>query len=212
MKNILILMLVTFVSAYSQNGDQAKKLLEEVSAKMNSYDNVYVKFDYMLENKEEDVQQALEGDVTLQGEKYVVNLFGSNQIFDGLKTYTIIPENEEVNISEPDADDKNNISPSKFITFYKNGYTFVMGDLKNIGGKQVQFVQLVPIDTNSEMALVIVGIDNKSKHIYNIKQIGKNKIETTLTVRDLKIDQNLNNGMFVFDQKKYEDLGYIIND
>lgn len=214
MKNILNLTLVvfTFFTAFSQNGEEAKKILDQVSDKMSSYKNIYIEFDYILENKTEDVQQDMNGDVILQGDKYIVNFFGSTQMFDGTKTYTIIPENEEVNISIADIDDNNTITPSKLFSFYKIGYTYKMDELKNIKGKKIQFVKLVPIDSNSEVASVLVGINNKTNHIYIIKEIGKNGTDTTLTVKKIKTNQNLKDNLFLFDQNKYEDLGYIIND
>ncbi len=214
MKNILNLTFVifTFFTAFSQSGEEAKKILDEVSDKMSSYNSVYIEFDYILENKTEDVQQEMNGDVILQGDKYIVNFFGSTQIFDGKKTYTIIPENEEVNISNADIDSNNTITPSKLFSFYKSGYTYNMGELKNMKGKKIQFVKLVPIDSNSEIASVLVGINNKTKHIYVIKEIGKNGTDTILTVKKMKTNQNLNDNIFLFDQKKYENLGYIVND
>ncbi len=214
MKNFIKFSLVffTFLTAFSQNGDGAKKLLDEVSEKMSSYNNVFVDFDYILNNKAEDVRQELSGDVLLQGEKYIVNLFGSTQIFDGSKTYTIIPENEEVNISNADLDSDNTVTPSKFFSFYNNGYTFNLGKVSTINGKKIQFVKLVPIDTNSEVNTVLVGIDLKNKHIYQIIENGKNGTDTILTAKSIKTNQVLDSSLFLFDKNKYEELGYIIND
>ncbi len=214
MKKYITLVLAFGVTllATSQNGDSAKKLLDEVSDQMNTYQNVYVEFDYRLENKAENVTQDTKGDATLQGDKYLVHFFGSTQIFDGKKTYTIIPENEEVNISVADTDNQNTITPAKFYSFYKTGYTFGMGDSKKVGGKDIQFVKLTPIDSNSEISSVLVGIDTKTKNIDTIKQIGENGTETVLKVKNLKTNQNLKNNLFSFDLKKYEDLGYIINE
>ena len=84
----------------AQNDAEAGKWLDEASETMSRYENISVDFDYVLDNRSEDVTQELSGSVLLQGEMYVVNLFGSTQIYDGNNTYTIIPENEEVNISD----------------------------------------------------------------------------------------------------------------
>ena len=94
MKNILFLTLTifTFFTSFSQNGGEAKKLLEDVTSRMKSYDNIYIVFDYVLENKEADVEQIFGGDVILQGENYVVNLFDTTIIYDGDFSYTIVPE------------------------------------------------------------------------------------------------------------------------
>lgn len=214
MKKHIILALIlalTFLTTFSQNDTKAKKILDKVSKTMSSYDNVFIDFKYELNNKAEDVHQELSGDVILQGEKYVVNLFGSTQMFDGSKTYTIIPENEEVNISSVDIDNENTVTPSKFFSFYKSGYTYTLGKLKNIDGKKIQFVNLVPIDTNSEVLSVLVGVDLKNNHIHQIIEIGKNGTETILTVKQMKTNQNIDSSLFYFDEKKYENLGYFIN-
>lgn len=214
MKKIIFTFFIVFTSlvSFSQNGGEAKKILDGVSQKMSSYQNIFIDFDYILDNKEEDVRQELSGDVLLQGEKYMVNLFGSTQIFDGSKTYTIMPENEEVNISNADIDDKNLVTPSKFYSFYKSGYSFYMGEKKKIKGKKIQFVKLVPMDSNSEVNSVFVGVDLSSMHIYQVIENGKNGTNTILTAKKIKTNQDLASDLFTFNKSKYEKMGYFIND
>ena len=212
MKNYIKFSLIffTFFTVFSQN-DGSKKLLDDVSTNMSSYNNVLVDFDYVLNNKTEDVQQELSGDVIIQGEKYLVNLFGSTQFYDGSKTYTIIPEDEEVDVSNVDIDNKNTMTPSKIFSFYKSGYMYNLDKVSTINGKKIQFVKLIPIDTNSEINSVLVGIDVKNKHIYQIIENGKNGTDTILTAKKVKTNQTLDSSLFTFDKAKYEDLGYIIN-
>jgi len=195
----------------AQGDANAKSILDEASETMKSYSNVSMDFDYVLDNRAEDVKQEMSGDVILAGEKYLVNLFGSTQIFDGVKTYTIIPENEEVNISDADVDMDNTFTPSKFYSFYESGYRYAMDELKQSGGKKIQFVKLTPIDTNSEITSILVGIDMNTNHIYQIIEIGNNGTRTILTAKNIKINQTLDGGVFAFDEKKYEDLNYMIN-
>lgn len=195
----------------AQNEETAKSILDKASGTMSAYSNLSMDFDYVLDNKAEDVKQEMSGDVILEGEKYVVNLFGSTQIFDGSKTYTIVPENEEVNISDSDLDEENTFTPSKFYSFYKSGYTYSMGELKQINGKNIQFVKLTPIDTNSEISNIMVGIDTKMNHIYQVIEIGVNQTRTILTAKNIKTNQQINGSVFAFDQKKYEELNYMIN-
>ena len=146
----------------AQSDQTAKSILDKASSTMSAYSNLSMDFDYVLDNKAEDVKQEMSGDVMINGEKYVVNLFGSTQIFDGSKTYTIIPENEEVNISDEDLDEESTFTPSKFYSFYESGYTYKMDEVKQIDGKKIQFVKLTPIDTNSEVTNILVGIDTKT--------------------------------------------------
>ena len=197
--------------ALAQSDQTAKSILDKASGTMSAYSNLSMDFDYVLDNKAEDVKQEMSGDVIIKGEKYIVNLFGSTQIFDGSKTYTIIPENEEVNISDEDLDEENTFTPSKFYSFYESGYTYKMDELKQIAGKKIQFVKLTPIDTDSEVMIILVGIDTKTNHIYQVIEIGVNQTRTILTAKNIKTNQEMNAAIFAFDQKKYEELNYMIN-
>ncbi len=194
---------------FAQNSDKAKKLLDEVSTKVNSYENIYIDFKYVLDNKQEDVHQETRGNVTLQGDKYVLNFLGITQLFDGKKVYQIVPENEEVTITDADEEDESTITPSKMLTFYKDGYKYDWDILQNIRGRKIQYVKLTPIDSNSEIQHILLGIDSTTKHIYNLIEVGKNSTQTTLTVNSFKTDQPLSKTLFTFDATKYD--GYYIN-
>ena len=86
-----------------------------------------------------------------------------------------------------------------------------MDELKQIGGKKIQFVKLTPIDTNSEVTNILVGIDTKTNHIYQVIEIGANQTRTILTAKNIKTNQELDAAIFAFDQEKYEELNYMIN-
>src|SRR5690606_14163469 len=118
MKKLSIILIALFITSLSQAQD-AKSLLKEVSAKVKSYDNIAIDFKYNLNNAKENVSQETRGDVTLQGNKYVLNMLGTTRIFDGKNIYTIVPEDEEVTISAYNANDDKEITPSKMLTFYE---------------------------------------------------------------------------------------------
>lgn len=210
MKYILLLIAISAVSfTQAQDANKAKALLDEVYNKVKGYDNIYVDFKYVLNNKEADVNTETRGDVTLQGDKYLFNYLGSQQLFDGNKVYTIVPENEEVTI-ENKAEDENTITPSKMLTFYKQGHNYQWDILQNVQGRKIQYVKLIPIDTDTEIKSILLGIDVETKHIYKLVETGKNGTVTTITVNSFKTDQNLSKTLFNFDEGKYKDEGYYI--
>ncbi len=190
----LVLVFVLGVFAFNvnaQNAEKAKKLLDEVSAKVNSYKNIQIEFKYQLRNKESNTKQESKGNVTLEGEKYLLNFLGFTKMFDNKKVYTIVPANEEVTITDADDDEEGSLSPSQMLTFYKNGYTYSWDILQNIRGRKIQYIKLVPTDSNSDIKSVLLGIDIKTKHIYNLIESGKNGTNTTLTVNSFKTNQPL---------------------
>lgn len=205
-KLVFIITIVCFgLVGFSQNSNSAKALLDEVAEKVESYNNIYIEFNHKLDNVDADVHQETKGNVTLKGDLYHLNYMGTEQIFDGKKIYLIIHEDEEVIIQSPSENEEETLTPSKMFSFYKNGYSYKMGELKNIKGIKIQYVDLSPIDSNSEISSIKVGVDVKTKHIYNIIETGENGTITTLNVRSFKTNQTISSKIFTFDRATYQD-------
>ena len=213
MKKLVFLIVITLVSlnGYAQDINEAKALLDEVSEKVKSYDNIAIDFKYVLNNSEENIKQEARGDVIMQGDKYKLNILGVTRIFDGKTLYNISPEDEEVTISTDNTEYENTITPSKMLSFYENGYNYKMDIVQNIKGRKIQYVKLTPIDSNAELVEVLLGIDTVTKHVYNLIETGANKTKTTLTVNSFKTNEPLSKTLFTFDENdsKYKD--YFIN-
>ena len=84
-----------------------------------------------------------------------------------------------------------------------------MDIIQKIKGREIQYIKLNPIDSDSEIKYVLLGIDSITKHVYNLIEIGSNDTKTTLTINSFKTNQPLSNTFFYFDEKKYSD--YYIN-
>jgi outer membrane lipoprotein-sorting protein len=205
MKNLIFITLAIFtISLQAQNYKKAESLLNEVSSKVKGYDNMVIDFKYTLEAAS--VNRETRGDVSIQGEKYVLNLMGTTQMFDGEKIYTIIPENEEINISTYIEEEENNITPSKMFSFYEEGYNYEMAAAKNVNGRNIQYIKLTPKDSDAEVKNILLGIDSQTKHIYNLIQTQENDTKITITVKSFKTDQELAKNLFTFEENRYEDF------
>lgn len=204
-----IALLLFGLSLQAQNSQKAKTLLDEVYNKVISYNNIAIDFKYTLENTEANTKSETRGDATLQGDMYRVNLFGSTQLYDGNKVYTIVPDNEEVTIDEQ-SNDEETITPSKMLTFYREGHNYAWDILQNVQGRKVQYIKLTPIDSNSDIKSILLGIDVETKHIHKLIETGGNGTKTTITVNSFKTDQALSKSLFTFDEAKYKDEGYYI--
>src|SRR5690606_29493213 len=97
------------------------------------------------------IKQETKGDVVLEGEKYRLNILGVTRLFDGKTLYSISPEDEEVTITSTIDDENDAITPSKMLSFYEDGYTYQIDIQQNINGRKIQYVKLIPIDSNSEI-------------------------------------------------------------
>lgn len=209
-KKFLLLAALVLLNLTVQAQDKkAKELLDQVSAKVKSYNSIVIDFKYSLNNAKENINQDSKGNVTLKGNQYVLNFMGVTKIFDGKKTYTIVPEDEEVTISTVNEKDDNAVTPSKMLTFFNSGYKYSMDIVQDVKGRKIQYVKLVPLSSRDQRKEVLLGIDVQTKHIYNLIEMGKKGTKTTLTVNSFKTNQPLSKNQFTFVESKYPN--YYIN-
>ncbi len=208
----VVLFLVSFTSvefATYKSNKEAKALLDKVVAKAKSYKNMDIDFKYAIANTKENINQDSKGTVVLQGNKYHLSFMGITKIFDGKKIYTIVPEDEEVTVSNHDENDSNALSPNKIFTFFKKGFKYSMDIKQNVAGKSIQYVKLTPSSIVDKRKEILIGIETKTNHIYNLIEVGKNGTRTTLTVSSFKFNQVLAKNQFTFVKAKYPN--YYIN-
>ena len=193
----------------AQDTEAAKKLLDQVSDNIASFKTMKFDFDYVLENRQENIKQETEGSVIVSGDRYKLLFLGAEQLFDGQKTYTIVPENEEITIEDLNETEDIGINPSKLLYFYKEGYAFQWDIKQNVMGRNIQFIRLIPTEENKDVNYLLLGIDTIKKTIYRLIEIGANETRTTLTISNFTADVELADNFFTFDPSLYPD--YYIN-
>ena len=208
-KQFLITAILLFSLSIQAQDKKAKDLLDQVTSLVKSYDNIIIDFKYSLNNAKENINQDSKGNVIMKGNQFVLNFMGVTKIFDGKKSYTIVPEDEEVTISTVNEKDNSAITPSKMLTFFNSGYKFSMDILQDIKGRKIQYIKLVPTNSKDQRKEILLGIDIQTKHIYNLIEMGKKGTKTTLTVNSFKTNQPLSKNQFTFVASKYPN--YYIN-
>jgi outer membrane lipoprotein-sorting protein len=210
MKKSIILLLCAFINfGYSQDNSDTELLLNKVSENIKSYQNIYINYAYTLQNIEEDINQTNKGSFVTENEKWRFEMLGVTRIFDGNKLYSISPDDEEVTISSQDPEDETTITPNKMLYFYEDGYYFEMDKNKFVGNgqyrKKIQYVKLVPQDSEAEIKFILLGIDTEFNQIYEVIETGKNETVTTISIVDFEFNLPLDKNLFVFEKDKYQD-------
>ena len=208
-QSLLITILFLLCFSVQAQDKKAKALLDEVTSKVKSYSNIVIDFKYSLNNAKENINQDSKGNVTMKGNQYVLNFMGVTKIFDGKKSYTIVPEDEEISIASVNENDSDAITPSKMLSFFNSGYKCTMDILQDIKGRKIQYIKLIPTNIKDKRKEILLGVDVQTKHIYNVIETGKKGTKTTLTVNSFKTNQPLSKNQFTFAESKYPN--YYIN-
>ena len=214
---LLILILNTLV-IFSQNDPKAEELLNKVSENIKGYESMYININHNLSNLEEDIDQTNKVSFVKKGTKYNVKWNNITFIYDGEKLFTINPDDEEVTVSTEDLDEESTITPNKILTFFEDGYEFKMDITQDVTvldyyeqrtRKLLQYIKLIPIDSESEIDYILLAVEKKNNRIYKSIEKGKNGTITTYTITSFEVDLPLDDDLFLFNKKEYKD--YYIN-
>ena len=205
----LFLFIGSAFTVWTQTPIEAQNLLELASKQMESYENIEFEFSYTLNNRIEQINQESSGKVTIAEDKYKLKFLDAIQLFDGKALYTIVPENEEITITQANDDEDFGINPKELLKFHKKGYDYHWDISQRVKGKNIQFVKLIPTKKDGDIVSLLLGIDTQKNHLYKLIEVGENGTVTTFTINQIKVDGSLSEDFFVFNQDDYPN--YYIN-
>ncbi len=206
--NLGILLMIGYFSVTAQapkgmgNSDpDAKKILDAVSAKFKTYKTVSAKFSLKIENASGKNLGTKTGNVYMKGNKYRVSVTGQEIFSDGSNVWTYDKASKEVTISKLDPS-ANTLTPQKLFTnFYDKDFLYKLNGTVKLAGKNMQEVELTPIDKTKAFHKVLLYIDKSN--ITTTKIFEKNGNRYTYSVTGMNTNTNIADALFVFDAKKY---------
>ena len=130
---------------------------------------------------------------------------GINQISDGENVWTIMEDDEEIQISEIDLDDENTLTPSNLLKMYEEGFIYQM---KERNGK-LQTIELLPENAdNVDYIKIHLTIDTQSKQIKKLKQFGNNQTESEYVIKEF-LPTTIDNNSFILNSSDFPEFEII---
>lgn len=175
----------------------AKTVLDKTAAVVSNKDGVSAGF------KITDGQYGnLSGTIAVKGQKFQASTPQVNVWFDGKTLWTLMKSSNEVNVSNPTANELAAINPYNFINIYRNGYKY---DMKTVG-KEFQ-VHLTATDKSRKIQEMYINV-NKSSYVPSQVKMLRGGKWSTITISNFK-KASLSDGQFRFNPKSYPDAEII---
>jgi len=125
----LILLLMLPLAVVAQ--EDATDLLERAAESIRASEGIKATFTVQVQGV------ASEGTIYLRGEKFKLETEGVTTWFDGTTQWTLVEDTEEVNISEPTAEELQSINPYAWLSLYKEGYAVRFTSGANEGERSI---------------------------------------------------------------------------
>ncbi len=209
MRNYLALFLiVATLAATAQNEPKAKSLLEETSRKMQSFETLAATFTFTMENVKMKIREQNRGSLLLKGSKYQVSLpeLGMKIFCDGKTVWNLMEEAGQVTLSNAGEEGQGVIDPTTIFNVYQEGYSFRTVEEKNVGGKMITFVDMIPDNKAAEFSKLTVGIEKSKMMVHSLVTHGKDGNLYGIYVNDMKTNQPVADTEFVFSKAKYPNI------
>ena len=204
MNKLLVVLILFTTNIYAQD-EIAKSLLEKLSANAKNYDNIYIEFDLMIENKNQNISEKQEGIIEIAKEKFRLQLEDQFIVNNGESQWIYLVDMNEVQIiNNSDLDELMN--PVNIFTIYESDYKYNYVGASSENGLQIQNINLFP-KKSKEFIKINIEIDASKNQLRKIKIYDKNG--GTLAYELKKISVNTKLEPFIFDTKNYVDIEII---
>jgi len=97
MNKLLVVLILFTTNIYAQD-EIAKSLLEKLSANAKNYDNIYIEFDLMIENKNQNISEKQEGIIEIAKEKFRLKIEDQFIVNNGESQWIYLVDMNEVQI------------------------------------------------------------------------------------------------------------------
>lgn len=207
MKSVYLFVVLFFAtsSLFAQQDVKAKEILDKLSLTSKGYKTIQIDFSFTLENKTGSVTETNEGAVALKGKSYRLHMpaMGMEVFSNGVATWSYLTASNEVNISEIEDNSDASLNPANLFTIYEKGFNYTYIAEESVAGKTAQVIDLFPIDKTKEFTKVRLYVDKAKFQILKAKTFNKDGNIYTLSLKNMKTDQNLTDDYFKFDAAKY---------
>ncbi len=209
MKKNLLLFTLAMLGFATLSAQDAKSILDKLASKNKSYKTLQGIFEYKLENKEANIYENSKGTFFIKGDKYFVEILGTQTFFDGKNAYSYLKEVDELTIQKPEKDDDNFLKPSNLFTIYQKGFKTVYVGKVLEGKIQLHLIDLLPIKEKENYKKLTLKIKAKTNELYSIQSVGKYGDNVTIKMTEIKANKPVANSKFTFNKTKHPDTEII---
>ncbi len=201
-KKITIALFLTFTTSFfagAQNDPQAKKILDELSAKTKAYTTIKAEFSFVNEKKDK-TKDTQNGKIQTKGTKYKLEIPGHEIYCDGKTVWDYIKDANEVQIKEMEKGGDDAVNPSTIFTIYEKGFKYKFDGEDAI----TQTISLFPDNPDKKKYHTAkLFVDKTKKQISSVKMMMKDGSTQTYSIKTFEANASIPDTDFTFNAKAH---------
>ncbi|MBN8693975.1 MAG: outer membrane lipoprotein carrier protein LolA [Bacteroidetes bacterium] len=208
MKHLLyILLCACTFNVFAQDQDpKAKTILDDLSKVTKAYKTISADYAFTIFNKDKKQVEKQTGKVQVKGQKFKLEIPGSNIVCDGKTIWTHNKDAGEVTIKNFEVNNDEQLNPSKIFTLYETGYKYKFDKEEKIGATMCNVIDLYPTvkPEKKKFHTIKIYIDKAKKQVVQLKMLMKDGGSQLYEIKTFKPNLELADALFVFDTKAFK--------
>lgn len=211
MRFILVFMAVLVSAGFVVAQNDAKKILDEVSAKTKTFKTMSADFQFSMVNEEMDINEQNNGTIKVKGQKYVVDLpdAGIKVFSDGETIWNYMQDGNQVTVSSVDDSGSELMDPSSIFSIYERGFRSSYVGEANENGKAVYKIELFPDSEEYQVTKIEVSVDKATMMLSSAKLHATDDNIYSILVKKMESNKDFPDSDFIFDASQYNDVEVI---
>lgn len=196
----LTAILVFLLTSFSVSAENAEQILDNAAKKISAAKSITAKYSLVTSDG-----NSSGGSIVMSGEKFVMTSADMTVWFDGKTQWSLMPSNSEVNVSEPTAEELQQINPIFIINAFRKAYTASL--VKKDASQTV--ITLKAKDAKADISLATVTLNSSTLMPMTISIKMASGQRATIRISSLKTGAKLPDSTFRFDAKAHKGIEII---
>lgn len=207
MKKTIFLYIMFFIPAMLVAQDDARKILDKAVAAIKADAGVKMDFLITLYDLSGDEQYSDKGMLKIDGEKYALLCDQMKLWCDGETQWSYIVSNNEIYISEPNADDARTFSPVHIMELYKEGYKSSVN--KELSTSKVDAVTLLANARSLEIEKVTLLLNKQTAQPETLEVFYENGTSARIKINSYKTKCKFSTKEFRCREKDFRGIEFV---
>lgn len=208
-KSIILIasLLLSLFNSFAQDQDpKAKAILDDLSKVTKAYKTITSEYVFTILNKEKKQTEKQTGKVQVKGSKFKLDIPGNTIVCDGKTIWAHNKDANEVTIKNFDANNEDQLNPSKIFTMYETGYKYKYEKEEKVGAATCHVITLYPSikPEKKKFHTVKIYVDKVKKQVAKLAMMMKDGSTQSYEIKSFKPNSEIADNVFVFDLKPFK--------
>ena len=210
MKKIFLLISVLTLSSinlFSQDQDpKAKAILDDLSKVTKAYKTITSEYVFTILNKEKKQTEKQTGKVQVKGSKFKLDIPGNTIVCDGKTIWAHNKDANEVTVKNFEANNEDQLNPSKIFTMYETGYKYKYEKEEKVGAAICHVITLYPSikPEKKKFHTIKLFVDKTKKQVAKLVMMMKDGSTQSYEIKSFKPNAEIADNVFIFDLKLFK--------